>query len=91
MIVDGERFRLKSNNVGVAQRIIPERDEATYHIELLIGCGEMDRRTGAIVLSDIVRVGVHNLCQLLGVAQPDRAVKSDWRVLGNRWVPDADR
>jgi hypothetical protein len=51
----------------------------------------MDRRTGAIVLSDIVRVGVHNLCQLLGVAQPDRAVKSDWRVLGNRWVPDADR
>ena len=60
---------------------------ATHQVQLLVGGGEMDGRAGAVVLCDEVGIGVHDLGQLLGVAQPDGGVERDGRILGDGRVP----
>lgn len=74
---------INSGDLKVAYFVDQRFELETYHIQLSIGHGEMDRSPTAIVLGQKVWVGLHYVRQSLRVAIPYSGVECIWLVL---WV-----
>ena len=60
----------------------------SYHIKLLIGGGKVNRSTSTVILSDEIRIRLHDFGKLLGISQANSAVKCNGRILGHRRVSE---
>ena len=60
-----------------------------HHVELLVGGGEMNGRSAAVVLCDEVSIRLHNLRQLFGIAQTGARIESKGRISWGCWISTA--
>ena len=60
---------------------------SAYHVQLFVSGCKVNRGSSAIILSNKIRVTVHDLCKLLRIAQAHSAVKCNGRVFWYWRIP----